>query len=65
MSGNFLKTILSLVGFASSLFTSYLLLKGVHEFRYAPFDKALPCGLACGALAMCLQNAWAIFVTYK
>jgi hypothetical protein len=24
------------------------------------FDKALPCGWAYAALAMCLQNAWAI-----
>jgi len=24
------------------------------------FDKALVCAWACGALAMCLQNAWAI-----
>ena len=28
------------------------------------FDKALPCGLACGALAMCLQNALAIVSSF-
>jgi hypothetical protein len=30
---------------------------GVHEFRFASFDKALPCVQACGALAIWLQNA--------